>query len=102
MKLKSETKQVIVFLQQRVNNKDKTVTQACNELNINFDMVQRALILLHRDGVISRDTRGPRSAYQYPDEIGMGDVINSVDGLDCFGEGVLNKEILATLNSVKL
>jgi DNA-binding IscR family transcriptional regulator len=101
MKLKSETKQVVEFLKQRANNKEKTVTQACTELGINFDMVQRALILLHREGIISRDTRGPRSAYQYPDEIGLGDIIKTVDGLDCFG-GVLGKRVLETLNSVKI
>ena len=83
MKLKSETKQVIDFLKHRHDCafSDKTVTETCKLLNLNFDMVQRALIRLQRANVIGRDSRGPRSSYEYPARIGLGDIINAVEGI---------------------
>ena len=84
MKLKSETKQVITFLKHRHDCAfpDKTVTEVCKLLDLNFDMVQRALIRLQRANVIGRDSRGPRSNYEYPSRIGLGDIVNAVEGIN--------------------
>jgi hypothetical protein len=84
MKLKSETKQVIDFLKHRHDCAfpDKTVTEVCKMLNLNFDMVQRALIRLHKQNVIGRDSRGKGSSYEYPARIGLGDIVNAVEGIN--------------------
>lgn len=101
MKLKSETKQVITFLQVRfdVSNQDKTVLEICKQLNLNYDMLCRGLQQLHVKHVISRDSRGPKSAYQYPTQIGMGDVVEAIQGIDL---GTYSNVAKNLLNSVKL
>lgn len=84
MKLKSETKQVIEFLKHRFDCVviDATLLDATKQLNLNYDMVQRALILLHKKNVIGRDSRGPRSQYEYPTRIGLGDIVEAVEGIE--------------------
>ena len=83
MKLKSETKQVIKFLNSRNDLilEGTTLAAACKILDLNYDMVQRALISLHKANIISRDSRGLHSKYQYPAQIGLGDVIHAVERL---------------------
>lgn len=104
MKLKSETKQVITFLRSRSDCAiaGATLVQACEVLALNYDMVQRALILLHKANIIARDSRGPRSQYQYPAKIGLGDVIQAVEGIDLLGDNYLSGDIQDALNSEKL
>jgi hypothetical protein len=102
MKLKSETKQVITFLKSRFKQ-DKTVLETCKELDLNYDMVCRGLQQLHVKQVISRDSRGPKSAYQYPKEIGLGDVINAIEGIEFdLGGQALKSNLIFALNDTKL
>ena len=98
MKLKSETKQVIIFLKSRFKQ-DKTVLDSCKDLGLNYDMVCRGLPQLHVKQVITRDSRGPKSAYQYPTQIGLGDVIDTIQGIDLESQSDTVKQ---ALNSVKL
>jgi hypothetical protein len=99
MKLKSETSQVLEFLKSRfeIDQQNKKVADRCKELNLNYDMVQRALLLLQKSGLIARDSRGPKSYYLYPTEIGVGDIINAIQGIN-LGDLNLNKEVIKTLN----
>lgn len=99
MKYKSETKQVITFLKHKSNSLEKTVLETCKDLGLNYDMVCRGLQLLHVKRVINRDSRGPKSAYQYPAEIGLGDVIDAIQGIDLESQSDTVKQ---ALNSVKL
>jgi hypothetical protein len=103
MKLKSETKQTIQFLRDRfqVSQQDKTVIDRCQELKLNYDMVQRGLIKLAKLNVIGRDSRGPRSKYVYPSTLGLGDVIEAIQGIE-LGNEILDSELKQTLNKVKL
>jgi ribosomal protein L4 len=102
MKLKSETKQVIAFLKSRFKQ-DKTVLETCKELNLNYDMVCRGLQQLHIKQVINRDSRGPKSAYQYPKDIGLGDVIDAVEGIELgLGGQALKSNLIFALNDTKL
>lgn len=102
MRLKSETKQVIAFLQSRFKQ-NKTVLETCKELSLNYDMVCRGLQQLHVKQVISRDSRGPKSAYQYPKEIGLGDVINAIEGIELdLGGQALKSNLIYALNDTKL
>jgi hypothetical protein len=104
MKLKSETKQVITFLKRRHDCMLQGVSlfDATNELNLNYDMVQRALILLHKANIISRDSRGRNSKYIYPVKIGLGDIINAVEGISIMGDTYLEGDITEALNSEKI
>ena len=101
MKLKSETKQVIIFLKHRFNIpcQDKTVLQNCEYLGLNYDMLCRGLHRLFIKGIIHRDSRGPKSTYLYPTKIGLGDVIDAIQGISLESESDLVKQ---SLNSVKL
>jgi hypothetical protein len=101
MKLKSETKQVIIFLENRVSTlcQNKTVLERCKFLQLNYDMVCRALQQLHVKQVIGRDSRGPLSAYQYPAQIGLGDIIDAVQGI-CLETH--SDSVKQALNNVKL
>lgn len=99
MKLKSETKQVITFLKHRFDCsiQENNLLDSCKQLNLNYDMVQKALILLHKANIISRDSRGPRSQYVYPSKIGLGEIIYIVEGIVDL-EAHLAAEVIDTLN----
>lgn len=101
MKLKSETKQVMIYLKNRfnVNWQDKTVLENCRAIGLNYDMVCRGLQRLHEKQVISRDSRGPKSSYIYSTQIGLGDVIDAIQGIDL--ENV-SEDVKKALNNVKL
>jgi hypothetical protein len=103
MKLKSETKQTIEFLKHRfeISVQEKTLLDSCKMLNLNYDMVQRALILLHKASIISRDSRGPRSYYTYPSRIGIGDIIEAIEGLE-LGGLPLDIDLKQALNITKI
>jgi len=103
MKLKSETRQAIEFLRNRfdVSQQDKTVIDRCQELSLNYDMVQRGLIKLAKSNIIGRDSRGPRSKYVYPSTMGLGDVVEAIQGIE-LGNNILETELKQTLNKVKL
>jgi hypothetical protein len=103
MKLKSETRQTIQFLRDRfqVSQQDKTVIDRCQELKLNYDMVQRGLIKLARLNVISRDSRGPRSKYLYPSSLGLGDIVEAIQGIQ-LGNDILERELKQMLNKVTL
>lgn len=103
MKLKSETRQTIEFLRKRfdVSEQEKTVLARCEELNLNFDMVQRGLILLHKAQIIARDSRGPKSKYVYPPIIRMGDIVQVIEGVK-LDDDYLEADIIELLNTVKL
>lgn len=99
MKYKSETKQVIIFLKYKTDRLEKTVLNTCKDLGLNYDMVCRGLQQLHAKQIISRDSRGPKSAYQYPAEIGLGDVIDAIQGINLEAQ---SESVKQALNSVKL
>jgi hypothetical protein len=101
MRLKSETKQVIEFLKHKSDTLNRPVLETCKDLKLNYDMVCRALQLLHTYGVINRDSRGPNSAYSYPKQIGLGDVIFAVEGIELSGMGHI-QDVVDALNNVKL
>lgn len=101
MRLKSETKQVIEFLKHNSNNLNNTVLNTCKDLELNYDMVCRGLQQLHNKGIIGRDSRGPRSSYTYPKQIGLGDVIYAIEGITLDGTGHI-QDVIDALNNVKL
>lgn len=105
MKLKSETKQVIAFIKAvrlKSAGDRMAVSDICKENCLNYDMVQRALILLNKAGVISRDTRGPRSAYEYPPNIGLGSIISAVEGITIADGYTINYSVMVTLNNIRI
>ena len=101
MKFKSETKQIVIYLKNRFNSnaEGKTVLQNCNALGLNYDMVCRALLLLHVKQVIHRDGRGPNSFYIIPTSLGLGDVIEAVEGINLEAFSDTTKQ---ALNSVTI
>ncbi len=102
MKLKSETKQVIKFIQltRSTLNSNLKVNELCTANGLNYDMVQRALILLHKGGIIGRDRRGPLSRYSYPEKIGVGDIVQVVQGIDIMdNESFIEDSVVEMLNT---
>lgn len=103
MKLKSETKQTIEFLHKRFDcaMQEKTLLEQCKMLNLNYDMVQRALILMHRKNLISRDSRGKGTSYTYPIKLGLGDVIDAIEGID-LNDKFITSDVLDDLNKIRI
>jgi DNA-binding IscR family transcriptional regulator len=62
-------------------------------------MVMRTLVLLNKAGIISRKGNGPTSRYILPKEIGLGDIIKNVEGIDCEDISV---ELVDYLNTIKV
>jgi hypothetical protein len=103
MKLKSETKQTIEFLSNRNASllDGKTLLQGCELLNLNYDMVQRGLILLHRKQLIDRDSRGKGTSYSYPAKLGLGDIVEAIEGIDLAYLGYV-QDVIDGLNKTTL
>ena len=101
MKLKSETKQVLEFLTHKDDTVNKPLLETCKDLNLNYDMICRALQALHNKGIIMRESRGPKSSYTYPTKIGLGDIIDAVEGI-VVGNGYIEADLKEHLNSVRI
>jgi DNA-binding IscR family transcriptional regulator len=102
MKIKSDTKQAITFIKHiRSTGDTESVSNICYDLGLNDDVVMRALNRMLKSGVISRNKTGPTSRYVFPTNIKLGDLINSVEGINCIDKET-ELHLVEMMNSIKI
>lgn len=100
MRLKSETVMTIKFIEATRSslNEGDSVFEICKRENLNYDLVARNLIKLHKAGVILREKRGPNTRYEFPLNIKLGVLISNIQPIDLV-DSDMNTSVIETLNS---
>lgn len=101
MRLRADTQQTIDFIKQARNEyKNVSVSDACYYLKLSETVICRNLSKLRKAGLITRDRKGAGSKYVYPESLGMGDIVNVIEGIQ-LNEN-LHSSIIQVLNQTRV